>query len=144
MASVQAVEKLTSKLAVKSYDFDPDATTAVEVGWVDMRNYANFLAVLFRSVGTGTVSSFVIKASASSDGSNSVTVKSHALGSAPDAVGDQVNLECTALEIAAIGSHFRYVSAVIALATSTDECVVTYVRRAGRFAATGLTADIIS
>jgi hypothetical protein len=42
------------------------------------------------------------------------------------------------------GVTARYVSANIALNTSTDECVVTYIQAGGRFTHDGLTADIIA
>lgn len=144
MASAQNSNHLKSTLAVKSFDFDPNVTTAVDVGWVDLSGFTAFLVCLFHSVGTGLVTSFIIQASAAADGSNPVTVKAHALGTAPDAVGDQVFLECSAEEIAGLGTHLRYVNANIALATGTDECVVTYVRESSRFSYDGLTADIIS
>jgi hypothetical protein len=144
MASIQASEHIASRNAIQLYDFDPDATTATDVGWVDLSGFSGFLAGLFHSVGTGNVTSFILQASASSDGSSPVTVKSHAIGTQPDAVGDQIFLECTANEIAALGTHLRYVNAKIALGTSTDECVVVYVRSAGRFAADALTTDVIA
>jgi hypothetical protein len=148
MASAQSSNHMVSNYALKLFDFDPDATTATDVGgasgWVDLATFSHFLVCLFRSVGTGTVSSFIIQASASSDGSSPVTVKAHAIGTAPDAVGDQIFLECSAEEIAVLGTHLRYVNAKIALATSTDECVVAYLRKAGRHAYNGLTADAIS
>src|SRR4249920_3018440 len=126
MASPQSSEHIFSRLKIKSYDFDPDSSSATDVGWVDMRDFTHFAAVLFRSVGTHTVTSFSLLANSASDGSGTdVTVKSHAIGSAPDAVGDQIFLECTAEEIMQeandAGVTARYVSANIALNTSTDE-----------------------
>src|SRR5712691_755264 len=100
MASPKSSTHLFSRLKIKSYDFDPNATSATDVGWVDMRDYTHFGVSLFRSVGSNTVTSFAILANSASDGSGTdVTIKSHAIGSAPDAVGDQIFLECTAEEI---------------------------------------------
>src|SRR5262245_49077591 len=146
MASPQASEKLSGKLAVTMYDFDPDGTDPVDVAWVDMQNYSHFMVVLFRSVGTGTVAAFKILANSGvSGGGTDIEVKAHAIGSAPNAVGDYIFLECTAEEIAQEAADAgitgaRYVSASIDLQTGTDECVVTYIRSAARFSYDGLTA----
>lgn len=145
MASSQENQKIKSRQKVTHYDFDPDATTATDVGWVDMRDYGRVLMSLFHSVGTGNVSSFKILANSQPDGSGTdVEVKAHDLTTQPDAVGDYVFLECTAQELAALGTDLRYVSANIALATATDECVVTYIQSDPRVAADGLTADSIA
>jgi hypothetical protein len=150
MASPQARDKFLANQAMQMYDFDPDGTDPVDVAWVDMQNYRTFVVGLFRSVGTGSVAAFKILANPNSDGSGTdVEVKAHALGSAPDAVGDQIWLECSAEEIMqeandAGVANCRYVSASIDLATGTDECVVLYIRAHPRFAYDNLTADVIA
>lgn len=147
MASPQASQKLLSNLKVTHYDFDPDATTATDVAWVDMRDYENFAASFFRTVGTGGIT-YKILANAKADGSGTdVVIKQ---GSAvPDAAGDYAFLECTAEEIAqeaadAGVSGARYVSLNITFATATDEGVVTYIRGGARHAGKDLTADSIA
>ena len=150
MASPQASDKLASQLAVTQYDFDPDSADATDVAWVDMRDFDNFMVLVFRSVGTGDVDTFKILANAESDGGGTdVEIKAHALGTAVDAVGDYVVLECTAEEIAQEAAdagvdNVRYVSASVELATSTDECVVTYIRGGAKRKYDGLTADTIA
>lgn len=145
MASTVATEKLTANLAVTHYDFDPNVDTAVDVAWVDMHNFGHFLCSFFRTVGTGDVDGFKILANSASDGSGTdVEIKVHALGSQPNAVGDYVFLECTAAEIAALGSNLRYVSASLELATSTDEAVVTYIRGCPRNAHADLSVDTVA
>lgn len=150
MASPQGSDKLFSRLAMRMYDFDPDGTDPVDVAWVDMQNFRHFAVGLFRSVGTGSVAAFKILANTAADGSGTdVEIKAHAIGSAPDAVGDQIWLECSAEEIAQEAADAgitgaRYVSAQVDLATGTDECVVLYVRGNARFAYDNLTADIIA
>jgi len=134
--------KLKTELAVKSYDFDPGATTETVIAWVDMRDFGNFLVSFFRTIGTGAVT-LSIKASTVAAGTSPVTVVTHAVASEPNAVGDQIFLECGINDILSAGSGLRYVSAVVSVATGTDEGVVTYVRGNGCKAA-DLTADVIA
>lgn len=150
MASPQARDHALSCAHRELLDFDPDSASATDVKWVDMQNYRTFLVGVMRSVGTGTISSFSLLANASSTGAGTdVTVKTHAIGSAPNAVGDYIWLEVSAEEVAQEAADagitgVRYVSANIALQTSTDECVVYYELCDPRFAYDGLTADYIS
>ena len=144
-------DKISSKQAVTMYDHDPDATDATDVEWVDMRDFDTFMAMVMLSVPAGgKISAFTILANAESDGGGTdVTVKTHALGSDPDAVGDYVFLECTAAEIkqAAVDAgvdSVRYVSASVTVNQAGAECVVTYIRDAAKFARAGLTADNIA
>lgn len=146
MASAVTTDYLSSVLKVQTFDVDPDESTAVDVSWQDMRDFGAILIQLFRSVGTGTVQVFDINANPASDGSGTdVEIKTHALGSAPDAVGDYINLECLSSEFPPLATTtLRYVSATIELATSTDECTCVYVQGLPRFAYGGLTADNIA
>lgn len=148
MASPQSSLKMKSRLAVTQYDFDPDATTATEIAWVDMRDFEYFLCSFFRTVGTGTLAMTII-GNAESDGSGTdVALKTYA-GDAPDAVGDYGFLEVTAEEIAQEASdasvdNCRYVTAVTTFGTNTDEGVVTYVRGGPKRAHAALTADVVA
>lgn len=112
------------------YDFDPDATAAAIAGaWQNLKALGGvkyFLASLFRSVGTGSVGSFVIKVATSDTGANAATVVSHAIGSAPNAVGDHIFLEASEEQIRAALANATHAAAFIGLVTSTDECVVGY------------------
>ena len=149
MASPVAVEHLLSMLQHRLYDFDPDVTTPVDVDWVDMRDFSHFLAGLMRTIGT-SATTFQIIANNAADGSGTdVVIVTHAVASEPDAVGDQIWLECSEQQIAQEGedagiSDLRYVSAQISFATLTDEGAVSYVRKASRFAHRALTADIVA
>lgn len=152
MASPQASEKLSGKIAVTQYDHDPaDSTVATDVAWVDMRDAEHFMALTFASALTGLgVTAFTILANAASDGTGTdVTIKEHAVGTAPDAVGDYLMLECTAEEIAQEGSdagvaNLRYVTANLTCANAADEQVVTYIRAGRKRAYDALTADVIA
>lgn len=143
-----SAEKLTSNLAITSYDFDPDATTSTAVGWVDMRDFQNLLVQYFKTVGTGVLTSLIIKAATDNSGTNATTILTAAPAADPDAVGDYIFAEIDADDIRDAGENaglaLRYVSAYVALGTGTDEAVVTYIRSGARFPATDLTADVVA
>ncbi len=151
MASSVSTDKLFTTHAIASYDFDPNSTAATDVAWVDLRDYSNFAVIAMTSASTGAAGPVAFKILANSDsagGGTDVEVKAHAVGSAPDAVGDYLVLECTAEEIAELASDnssaLRYVSANIAMGNAADEAVVTYIRTGARFQYDGMTADYIS
>lgn len=145
MASSVTTDYLSSTLKVTMYDFDPDETTHTDVNWSDMRDFGAVLMMMMHSVGTGTVAAFSILANAESDGSGTdATVKTAALTSNPDAVGDYTFLEALASEIVNLATDLRYVSGNASLATETDECVFAYVLGLPRFAYGGLTAESIA
>ena len=142
-----ASDKLLANLAITHYDFDPGATTATDIGWVDMRDFDNFACSFFRTVGTAATTFKIIGNSASNGSGTDVTIKTHSIGSEPDATGDYIFLECTGAEIAQEGSDagetVRYLSASVSVATNSDEGVVTYVRGGGR-AYDGLSSDTVA
>lgn len=146
MASALASKKLTTEIAAKLYDVDPDATTAFNVAYVDMRDYNVFLAGFFRTVGTSDLQTFKIMAAEDASGTNATEIKTGTVD--PDAVGDQVWLECTAQEIAHVGNELgyklRYVTLQLQFATGTDEGVATYIFGHPRFPSEALTTDIVA
>lgn len=151
MASAQDSQKLASRMKVTMYDHDPaDSTVATDVAWVDMRDYTHFMAITFASALTGNgVIAFKILANSQADGSGTdAEIKVHAVGSAPDAVGDYLVLECSAEEIAAASTsttgQLRYVSANLDCHNAADESVVVYIRSGARFANEDLTADTVA
>ncbi len=151
MASPQSHEKFTANNKVTMYDHDPDTTNSTAVEWVDMRGYGELTVMAMASALTGVgVDAFTIAADANSDGSGTnVTIVSHAIGSAPDAVGDYLTLSITAEQVVQEGADasqtdLRYVSAILDMANTADENVVTYILSKPRFAASGLTADSVA
>jgi hypothetical protein len=142
------VDKITSEVKVLQYDFDPDATTATDIGWVDMRDYFKILVSFFRTVGTSDLT-LTILANTASDGSGdeaTIVSKTFTAGQ-PNATGDYVFLEALASQVAQQGSEdskdYRYVSANCTVDTGTDEGVVSYILDP-RYCRDGLTADLIS
>lgn len=149
MASAVTTDYLGSILKVLMFDVDPDNTVPFDISWQDMRDYEAFMCVLFHSVGTGTVVSFKILANSQSNGGGTdAEVKAHALGTAPDAVGDHVFLECLASELPPLSTvttgALRYVSGSVDPNVSTDEFVATYIFGNAKFSYGGLTADVIA
>lgn len=143
MTSSIATNKSRSNLKVRTYIHNPaTATTAEVVAWVDMALFGAFMAQVGFVSGTGVLT-FRILASASSDGSNPVEVKAHAAPTAADAEDDNLSLECTSEELAALGEDLRYVGVEMDMDHADDICAVTYIRSLPRFAHQGLTGDQI-
>lgn len=143
MASSVATNKSRSNLAARTYIHNPsDATTAAVIAWVDMSLYGLFMAVAAFVSGMGVLN-FRILASASSDGSSSVEVKVHAAPTDADAEDDNLALECTSEELAALGTDLRYVAVEMDMDAADDICAVTYIRSQARFAKSGLTPSKI-
>ena len=149
MVSSVATEKLTANLKVDQY-LSGNASTAKDIGFVDMRDYSNIMVVSVAAALTGIgITVFQLVANSQADGNgDEVVVKQHAIGSAPDAAGDYLVLECSAEEIAhlgeAAGYDLRYVSAKITCANASDRIVCTYIRAGARRPGAGLTADYVS
>ena len=139
-----SANKTLTKNSVVFYDFDPDATTATDVAWVDMRDFSGLTVAYYKTVGTASLSAFTIQGSASSNGASPATVATKTISSDPDAVGDYVFLEIDADDIAQAGDGFRYVSAQLTVDTATDEALVTYIRTGARFADENVTADTVA
>lgn len=149
MSSPQGSQKFIANNKVTHYDFDPGATTLTDIAWVDMRDFEEITASFFRTVGTGAVV-FHILANAESDGSGTdINIKTHAVGSEPDAVGDYLFLSCSAEEVAQEASdagvaNARYVTAQVSVATDSDEGVVTYIMSGANRPGLDLTADSVA
>jgi len=132
-----ATPKILSTVKITGYDFDPNATSAQNVGFVDMRDYTDLAVAVQRTVGTSAMTLKIVGSHVAA-GTNPVdlAVKTFTAGQ-PDAVGDVVFLE-------ALAAGYRYLSAVVSVATGTDEAVVTYIQAGARFSFDGLTDDIIA
>jgi hypothetical protein len=146
---------LRSQSERRLVDFDPDATSESVVTLNPADNekclalspgHGSYLAGLFHSVGTGSVTGFKIFVSDEADGTgNPATVVSHALGSDPNAVGDTLWLEASAEQVkAAMAATSQYIGVKVTLGTGTDECVVFFERADGRFKGDAETADYVS
>lgn len=153
MAAQTSVEVLNSLSELRMVDYDiDDALNVADLGQpqgagnkcLALQGYRRFRAGLFRSVGTGSVTKFQIIAATAADGTGATIVKDHAIGSAPDAVGDTIWLECTDEQVKEVLSTATYVGVRVHLATATDEAVVFFERSNPVHPRTGLTADYIA
>lgn len=144
MAVATDASKLTSEVKVTMKDSGA-INTATDIAWVDMRDYSSILITAMATALTGVgLTVFKILANSKSDGSGTdVVIKAHALGTAPDAVGDMVVLEATAEEIGAAGADLRYVSANATAQNAADRITFTYIRK-GLRKYDALTADVIA
>ena len=150
MATPQSSEGFLANNKVTMYDFDPGATTATEIAWVDMRDFSEATFSFFRTIGTGATTLRVL-ANAASDGSGTdVVIADKTLTAAePNAVGDYTFQSITAEQVAQEAADagvvgVRYVCLELSVATDTDEGVATYILSKPRHAFTGLTADNIA
>lgn len=151
MASAVASEKLGSRIYVKSYDNDPGATAATYAGpdggttirYLDMKDYEVIGVMVKPNIVGGTgVTKVELYASATTSFSSATNIKDSGTV-AGDALDDNIWLECTAEELAQLGSTLRYVAAKVTHGTNTDESTVTYVGIPRR-GYTGLTATAIT
>ena len=150
MAATSTLNKWQANNLFTQYDFDPDSTDAVDIAWVDMRDFGGFRATFFRTVGTGDLDTMTIIGNTSSTGAGTdrIIVSKTLTGVQPNLLGDYTSLEVSAEQIAEVGAAnseaLRYVSLQLEFATSTDEGVVTYIRYAPRFGRDALSADNIA
>ena len=144
MTAITAKKILPSVLWT-SYDFDPDATTATDIAWVDMRDAMGIGIKVFRTVGTSALTLLILVNTASDGSGDEATLKTWTPTLQPNEVGEYIVTEALAEEIAQKASEdgydYRYLSLSIAAATGTDECVVSYLKMPNRFSYDGLTSD---
>lgn len=120
---------LSERFKFTLYDFDPDATTATDIAWVDMANCERVIFAFFRTIGTSALTMTALGNSASNGSGTDRTIKTKTLTSVqPDAVGDYTFLEISRDEAVAANEDVRYVSLNLTFATGTDEGVVLYAR----------------
>jgi hypothetical protein len=154
MVATYSANKALFRSRRRLIDYDIDASlNVVDLGMpqgaglkcVPLAAHRRYLAGLFRSVGTGTVDAFNIFVCTAADGTGSPTsVVTHAIGSAPDAVGDTIWLEVDAEQCREVLSTAAFVGVRVDLATSTDECVVYFEELEPFFVGNLPTADFIS
>lgn len=144
-------EHLTAASERRMVDYDiDDALNLVDLvpGAADkclpIATFRKFLAGVFRSVAAGALSKFQIIAATDAAGTGATIVVEHALGDAPDAVGDTVWLECDADQIREALATATHVGVRLQLAAAADECVVFFERAEPYFPQAGLTADYVA
>jgi hypothetical protein len=142
MASAVATNKIFSTHAILAGRF-ASATGGALGAVVDMSLFENFSATAMAAALTGDgITKVEIIASATDNGASPEVIKDSGTVAA-DAVGDHVNLECTAEEIRQIGveegKNLRYVAVRVTAANAADVVAYTYIRTGARFQKSGLT-----
>lgn len=143
MPATYTAEHIKANQKTKLHDFDPGATTVTAIEWRPIEGYRRFLAAFFRTIGTGAVT-FDIAVATSAAGAGATQVVAHAVGSEPDAVGDQLYLECDVEQMREVLATATHWSPRVSVATGTDEGVVLTEEHDPQHPVTGLTADIVA
>lgn len=143
MAATYTAEVLRANAKRVLHDFDPGATTVTAVEWRAIKGYRRFLAGFMRTIGTGAVT-FDIAVATDSSGTGATQVVAHAVGSEPDALEDQLYLECDVEQMREVLATATHWSPRVSVATATDEGVVLTEEAEPTFPRSGLTADIVA
>lgn len=156
-ATAVTSNKIFANAALKLFDHDPGASTAVVVSgdggttknYLAMRDYQNFAVVAMNSVSTSASGPTLVEILAATDSSGtSATVIVTSGTVASITVGDNITVECTSEQINEVGRAaslaFTHVTARITCSNSGDECVVMMGRFNSKFPASGLTANNIT
>lgn len=156
MVATAAVAKLTSRMSVRTVIWQPaDGATAqlVDLGQpqgasqlcLPIENYRDFLVQITASllVGNG-VSAFSIYAATSAAGANGTAVVTHAVGSAPDAEGDSLHLECDIEQIREVLPAATHIGVWVDEANNDDEAAVVVIRAGAVFESRALTSDYVA
>lgn len=153
MVATSTANHLFARSERRMVDYDIDAAlNVVDLGQpqgagnacLPIANFRRFAAGLFRSVGTGTVSAFQLIGATAADGTGAAIVVAHAIGSAPDALGDTIWLECDVEQVREVLATATHVGARVQLATATDEGIVFFERADPFYSRSGLTADFVA
>jgi len=144
-----AVNKILTESKMTSYFHEPAGTTAEDVAYVSQRDFDGLAVGYLRCVTAGSLTALSIIVSDDASGTTTAVVKSHALGSNPDAVGDQIYLEASneeilaAAEAAGISGVELYVSAQVTEAVATQDSAIIYCQP-GLFKKDALTVDVVA
>lgn len=143
MPATYTAQKRRTIATRKLHDFDPGATTVTAVEWRAIAGYREFLAGLVRTVGTGATT-FDIAVATDASGTGATQVVAHAVGSEPDAVEDQLWLECDVEQMREVLATATHWSPRISVAAGTDEMIAYTEEAEPQFPRSGLTADIVA
>lgn len=157
MATAVTTNKIASVMALKLFDHDPGASSAVVVSgdggttknYLAMRDYEGFCVLAMNSVSTSSSGPTLVEILGATDSSGTnatVIVTSGTVASVT--VGDNIFVECTAEQINEVGKaagyNFTHVTGRITCSNSGDECVVLMGRFRSKFPQSGLTANNIT
>lgn len=153
MTATQTVQHFTSRNSLRTVIWQPaDAATAqiVDLGqpqgasalMVPILGFRRFVAQVTASLLAGNgVTAFSVYAGTSAAGANPTAVVSHAVGTAPDAEGDSLVLECSVEQVREVLATATHVGVWLDCANNDDETAVTFLRYEAEHEYAGLTAD---
>lgn len=153
MAATYSANHLDSRSEIRLVRYDVDAALNIaDLGQpqgggnscLPIANFRRFRARLLHNVGVGAVSAFQLVAATSAAGAGATIVAAHALGSVPDAVGDQVGIECDVEQIREVLPTATHVGVRVQMAVATDEGIVFFERADPFYPRAGLTSDYVS
>lgn len=152
MPATYTANKALFRSRRRMLDYDIDAAlNLVDLGMPQGGNkclplalHRRYVAGLFHSVGTGTVTKFQIIAATDGAGTGAVIVADHPLTSNPDAVGDTIWLEVDAEQCREVLSTATHVGVRVQLNTATDEAVVSFEEMEPFYVGNQPTADFVS
>jgi hypothetical protein len=156
MVATTTTHHFQAKNNVRQVVWQPaDAATAqiVDLGqpqgasvlMLPIAHFRNFYARIITSllVGTGPTA-FSICAATDAAGTGVQLVKTHAMGSLPDAEGDTVVLECSAEEIREVLATATHVGVWLDCNNNDDETIVTLIRADALYGYSALDAEYVS
>ena len=156
MVATYTAEQLRSRMDIRTCIHNPaDAATAQFIDLakpktgatqcLPIANYRRFFASITTSIlgGTGPTV-FEIYAATSAAGAGKIVVASHAMGSLPDAVNDEVVLEVDVDQIHEVLATATHVGVWLDCNHNDDEVACTFIRADPVYPHTGITADYVS
>ena len=157
MATGVTSNKIFSNHAIKLFDHDPGASSAVVVSgdggttknYLSCFGYENFSVDAMNSVSTSSSGPTLVEIIAATDSSGTNATAIITSGTvASVTVGDNIHVECTAEQINEVGKaaslNFTHFTGRITCSNSGDECVVLLGRWNSKAPASGLTANNIT
>lgn len=138
-------QKLSENTKILAKIQTADATSTVDVGWVDFTNFRKFAYSTCASALTGNgISELIIQGNTLANGTGTDVVLDSRTGlSAGDAVGDSFYQEIDVDDLVPV-TACKGINVTIKTANAADDHVVTYILSGIRHAAAGQSADVIA
>ena len=108
------------------------------------RRFLAAVSLVSQNGGADAITAFSIYAATDEAGSGGVAVVTHALGTAPNAIGDQVNLECNVEQVHETLSTATHVGVWLDCTHADDKVAVYFESTDALHPRAGLTTDYIS
>lgn len=156
MVATYTAEKISAEADIRTVIHNPaDAATAQFIDLalpktgatqcLPIAGFRRFYARITTSIlgGTGPTV-FELYAATSAAGAGKIVIASHAMGSLPNAINDQVGLECDVAQIHEVLPTATHIGVWLDCNHNDDEVACTFIRFDPDFAYAGLTSDYVS